>query len=322
VKRALAPIVRTQRGYNIIRSIDPALTLRGAPQTVRDVTAHAALIQHRFSAMGRSLRSTFTNRLRSISDNPVKLFGFDKNGVSKSLGGTLEDIMLFPEKFALSGKQIRYANEIVAMTKDLAAVLKREGLFPKNATIKDYIHRVVIGRYDDAGKLIGVRGRPGMGGKALGSVRSYEKHRKYATQEEGVRAGRAYDPNPENSIGTLTEEVFSKIGDEAFNKLTKSYGELPLDIFKKRFPQLAEKVEFARVNDELYMNMISPVFRKVCQSKEVAKICKTIGCPISASVAESLVKTTNRIIRMKCHYDAKSGNTTTIYTLGPRVEKS
>jgi hypothetical protein len=86
--------------------------------------------------------------------------------------------------------------------------------------------------------------------------------------------------------------------------------------------QLAEKIEFTRVKDEVYMSMVSPVFGKVCQSKDVERVCSTIGCPISASVAESLVKTTKRVVRMKCRYDAESGNITAVFTLGSRVEKS
>jgi len=85
--------------------------------------------------------------------------------------------------------------------------------------------------------------------------------------------------------------------------------------------QVAEKVEIFSEGELIHVRFVEPVFRHVCQHSGLASICKSVGCPLCSSLAETFAKNTNRVVFFsKCDYDEKSRVAHAVFKLGPNVE--
>lgn len=235
-------------GKPFIRAIDPRLLVRRQSKLVEDVAGRGAITRYYFETMGMNLRTQNVLKLRSVSADPVKLFGFSKETgittkltrLTKDASGTLEDVFLSPNKYALNTVQKEYVESLNEMLEWLLKVERKEGIAKAGWTVKDYIHRVVLGRYNEAGELILVRGRPGMGSRALGAKAAFEKPRKFPTQAEGVEAGIVYSPNPEEWIGSHIEDALIRVGDRRASEIFAPFGKTPSELLAERFPEVKQ----------------------------------------------------------------------------------
>ncbi len=244
----------TAIGSNLIRAIDPRAEISRTSAEIKDVVGRAAIVRNHMMAAGINMGESFKLELRDISDKPSELFQFDNRGVSKTLSegltsdkpGTLEDIFLHPDKYRLTPRQKAYIDKMMVLVERGKNFLRQEGLYEYSDNFGEWIHRVVVGRTDENGKPVLVKGKPGRGSKSIGATRAYEKARQHETQAEGVADGVYYDPNPENWMGTYLEDVFIKIGDARFANLIEEYGESPSAILDRIRPDLKEKVELTK----------------------------------------------------------------------------
>jgi len=253
MKRVTQRIAKLPLAKPFIRAIDPRLLVRLNSAIVEDVVGRAAGVKLFFESAGRNLRAAKLLELRGVSANPVKLFGFNKEGVSttirrltKDATGTLEDIFIHPGKYALNARQIEYVNRTHELFTGVTDLLITEGVAPKGVTAEWWVHRVVMGKYNKAGELILVRGKPGVKGGGLGAKRAYEMRRKAPTMDTGIEWGIRYSPNPEEWIGTYIEEAFKKIGDERFALMVAEYGTKPSVILAERAPELVARAELTQ----------------------------------------------------------------------------
>jgi len=222
-------------------------------KTVEDIMGRAAVVHAEIGRMGMNAKVKVWE-LRNISDNPVKLFGFNKKAYSPKMverllpehkglaeAGTLEHVFTKPEMYRLTPKQADYVTRVHELNTEVLNLLKKEGVAPENVTQDWWIHRVVTGKFDPQGELIALRGRPGVKGKAIGAKPSFEMHRKAPTMQEGIAWGIQYARDPELAITSYIEEAFNKIANERFLKYIEPFGILPSERLAERFPELVER---------------------------------------------------------------------------------
>jgi len=245
---AKIPVVGTAIEKGIMTTLGPRELVRLDSKAVEDIVAKAAILRLEIQSMGTNARAANVWGLRSISSNPVKLFGFDENAISKTIPrvsdkatGTLEDIFIHPELYKLTEKQLAYVNKVHEVNMEIYRLLNKEGVAPRALSEDWWIHRVVVGKYNADGELAAIRGRPGMKGKTLGAKRAYEMHRKAPTMAEGIAWGIKYGRNPEDYVGTYVEEAFNKIADARFAAEVAEFGEKPSEILAERYPDIVKK---------------------------------------------------------------------------------
>jgi hypothetical protein len=103
---------------------------------------------------------------------------------------------------------------------------------------------------------------------------------------------------------------------------------LDLDYLREWLPRvlvdelkIVEDAEIIKDEENIHVRLTSSSFSELCQNKEVAQVCRTIGCPISSSIAEALAKSTRRAVYyVNCVYDPSTRITEASYRLGPVVK--
>lgn len=244
------PVMGKGVKWGILKTLGPRELIILESRAVEDVVGRQAIVWLKIRSQGAAAASAKIWELRGISMNPVKLFGFDENAISKTLPrvseratGTLEDIFTHPELYRLTDAQTLYVTRLHELNTEVLAFLKNEGVAPKAMTEDWWVHRVVVGKFDAEGELILVRGRPGMKGAALGARRAYEMHRKAPTMAEGIKWGIKYSKNPEDYISTYIQEAYNKVADARFAAEVAEFGVKPLDALRERYPEIMKRAE-------------------------------------------------------------------------------
>ncbi|GAI29584.1 unnamed protein product, partial [marine sediment metagenome] len=154
-------------------------------QAVEDIVGRAGVIHTEIVRRGPNAKAIKVWELREISQDPIKLFGFNDRAFAprirklvKEADGTLEDIFTHPERYALTDKQIRYVTRVHEINTEVMNFLKQEGVAPEMVGQDWWIHRVVVGKFDANAELIKVRGRPGVRAGRIGAKPSFEMQRK------------------------------------------------------------------------------------------------------------------------------------------------
>lgn len=101
-----------------------------------------------------------------------------------------------------------------------------------------------------------------------------------------------------------------------------------LDYLKEWLPRvlvdglkMIERAEITQNGDEIQVKLTASSFSELCRNKEVAQICRTVGCPVTSSIAEAIAKNTGRVVYyVNCVYEASTQMTEDTYKLGPNVE--
>lgn len=228
---------------------------------VEDIVGRGAVVYGMVNRMGSNAARVIVGSLRSLVDNPVKYFGFDKYAYSSKMkarllpqyrsewgdAGTLEHVFTKPEMYDWTGLEpgLKYVALIHQLNKSVNALLGREGI--GLTLVHDrWIHRVVTGRTIE-GEVVSARGRKGRGKKGVGATPSYKKPRTFTTMAQGLSLSVEYDPNIEVSIGSYIEEAFKEVAGERFKKMVEEFGETPADRLKERYPDIVQRAEETKV---------------------------------------------------------------------------
>ncbi len=260
MKRALQTVAKLPGGKaGIEKALGWRVLINREGKALEDIIGSGAAVNGYIRRAGINTAAYKVWELRGIEGNPVKLFGFGKNAFSGKMlarllpeykglaeAGTLEHIFTHPEMYNWSGmgKGLDYVTRVHEINTQVLNMLKKEGVPPKNL-IEDWIHRVVTGK-EKAGKVVEVKGRPGVGGRRVGAKPAYEKPRQYETMADGIAAGIRYDVNPEVSIKTYIEGAFQKVGDERFLKYTEEFGVTPTERLAERYPEVVAVAELTK----------------------------------------------------------------------------
>lgn len=257
-----AKVPPVKKGISAV--LGPAWVTKMESLAVEDIVARSMVGRAEIIGMGSQGANAKVLELRSILSNPVKTFGFDKKAYSPTMvsrllpeyqglkeAGTLEHVFTHPEMYNWQGmdKALQYVTTVHEMNGLVSKMLEKEGLVPEHVSEDWWIHRVVLGKYNEKGKLEPVR-RPGRGSTALGAMRSYEKERKVQTMIQGIAADIAYSPNPEHSISTYIQDALTRVADARFEKsvnealaLIGKEGKTPLQIVEARAPGLITRYQ-------------------------------------------------------------------------------
>jgi hypothetical protein len=257
------------------RVLGPRETVRLESQAVEDIVSRAAVLRFKVQSIGTNAAHVQGMVLRSISTNPVKLFGFDERGISQTIPrlseeatGTLEDIFTRPELYKLSPKQAAYVTRVRRVFQGVLSLLQREGIAPKGANAEAYIHRVVTGKWTPSGEFVPVKGRPGVGGSALGAEMSAAKRRKYPTMAEGIKAGVQYSNNPEQIVKATLADAYNGVADARFAKEIEEFGEKPAEKLAREYPGVVERLTLTKKQYE-DLNKLSGTLKRAIRGEAI-----------------------------------------------------
>jgi hypothetical protein len=283
-------------GYGIEKGLGYRVLVKAESDAVKDVVGRAAVVRAEVLRRGPNAAKLKYMELASIHSQPVKLFGFDKNGFSQKMAakalpawkgveevGTLEHVFTHPEAYVWEGfdKGVEYVARVHEINTEVFNMLATEGVDPKNVLDDWYMHRVVKGKVKEGKEIPAQKASTG-GGRppAIGKKQSYEKQREFKTMWDGVKNGLIYDVNPEASVVEYIEEAMRKVADDRFikylNSGLKDIGMEGMSASERlaRFPALFEQA-MKRVNSEegrtILTQMLIPVKDKAADRVKYAK---------------------------------------------------
>jgi hypothetical protein len=148
--------------------------------------------------------------------------------------------------------------------------------------------------------------------------------------------------NRSNSLPDISEATSSAVVSEnglilppVGNALLQLYEEelgdilsFDLDYLKEWLPRvlvdglkMVEKSEITQDGEDIHVKLTDSSFSELCQNKGVAQVCRTIGCPVSSSIAEAIAKNTGQVVYyVNCVYDPSTRTTEVTYKLGPTLK--
>lgn len=85
--------------------------------------------------------------------------------------------------------------------------------------------------------------------------------------------------------------------------------------------KMVEKMEIIQDGEDIHVKLTASFFSQLCQNKEVAQVCGTIGCPVISSIAEAIAKNAGQVVYyVKCVYNPSTRITEATYKLGPTLK--
>jgi len=246
-------------------------TLNRQSDLVEDIVGRSAVVYGAITRMGVNTSKIEAGILRSIIRDSARYFGFNEAGYSAKMAGkllsdykgeanagTLEHVLTHPEMYDWTNmsRGLEYVTRFNKLNKAVFALLQKEGVAP-NVVNEAWMHRVVTGK-TVGGEAVGVRGKPGRGGRRVGAKPSYEKPRTFKTMAEGIQAGIMYEPNAEASIGSYIEEAYKAVANARVEANLQEFGETPSERLAERFPEVAERAELTKeeLADAAYLESV------------------------------------------------------------------
>jgi len=301
IKGAVNALSHLPFGRGLSELIDPRITIDPDKMSVDHIVKRNSVGFLAFIKMGIDVSKVWSNTLKGISVNPMKLFGFDDFSISKKMKGRLlsqykgdfgagsfEHIFTQPEQYDWTGfnKGKRYAYAIRNMYQELSQLADKAGV--ERAKVDHYLHRVVLGKYNSKGRLVPVRGAPGKTGKGAAS-RSIQRGRSVKSIRAGIGNGPKttgsilYDLNPISGLESYVQEIYTAIGQKGFIETIESElasideGGITLDQYiKEKFPK-----RYKDTNDKQQM-----LFRARKFTEDISTMIRTDGTPDKIDIAE------------------------------------
>lgn len=87
--------------------------------------------------------------------------------------------------------------------------------------------------------------------------------------------------------------------------------------------KIAEKADILREEDKIRVKVVDFAFYRVCEEASINLVCKKVGCPFCASIANALAINTQRIVFYRgCEYSQDTRGLAISYELGPSVKQT
>jgi len=139
---------------------------------------------------------------------------------------------------------------------------------------------------------------------------------KVVDEDVVVGGGGLLLPSPGQSLYQLYEEELGGIRGRDLEYLFEWLPRVMVDGLS-----LCERVEMVAVGDRIHTALTRPFVRSLCQRSDMRdSICCSIGCPLTASIADTLAVSTGRAVEhVRCRYDPLRLEAYATHSLGGKI---